>query len=145
MEPLYTRYIQETFGPDGQVTDWHYQYEDNFNYAYDILDTMAAAEPWRMAMLWRNDRGAELKLTLEDLSVMSNRMANLFRSHGLKRGDVILTALRSHWSWWIVALAAHKLGLILAPCSYLLSEQDFLYRMTKAKAKCVVTVITAWK
>ena len=24
MEPLYTRYIQETFGPDGQVTDWHY-------------------------------------------------------------------------------------------------------------------------
>ena len=53
MEPLYTRYIQETFGPDGQVTDWHYQYEDNFNYAYDILDTMAAAEPWRMAMLWR--------------------------------------------------------------------------------------------
>ena len=33
MEPLYTRYIQETFGPDGQVTDWHYQYEDNFNYA----------------------------------------------------------------------------------------------------------------
>ena len=139
MEPLYTRYIQETFGPDGQVTDWHYQYEDNFNYAYDIIDTMAAAEPWRLAMLWRNDRGAELKLTLEDLSVMSNRMANLFRSHGLKRGDVILTALRSHWSWWIVALAAHKLGLILAPCSYLLSEQDFLYRMTKAKAKCVVT------
>lgn len=139
MEPLYTRYIQETFGPDGQVTDWHYHYEDNFNYAYDIIDTMAAAEPWRMAMLWRNDRGAELKLTLEDLSVMSNRMANLFRSHGLKRGDVILTALRSHWSWWIVALAAHKLGLILAPCSYLLSEQDFLYRMTKAKAKCVVT------
>ena len=139
MEPLYTRYIQETFGPDGQVTDWHYHYEDNFNYAYDIIDTMAAAEPWRLAMLWRNDRGAELKLTLEDLSVMSNRMANLFRSHGLKRGDVILTALRSHWSWWIVALAAHKLGLILAPCSYLLSEQDFLYRMTKAKAKCVVT------
>lgn len=40
MEPLYTRYIQETFGPDGQVTDWHYHYEDNFNYAYDILDTM---------------------------------------------------------------------------------------------------------
>lgn len=139
MEPLYTRYIQETFGPDGQVTDWHYQYEDNFNYAYDIIDTMAAAEPWRLAMLWRNDRGAELKLTLEDLSVMSNRMANLFRSHGLKRGDVILTALRSHWSWWIVALAAHKLGLLLTPCSYLLSEQDFLYRMTKAKAKCVVT------
>ena len=68
MEPLYTRYIQETFGPDGQVTDWHYQYEDNFNYAYDIIDTMAAAEPWRLAMLWRNDRGAELKLTLEDLA-----------------------------------------------------------------------------
>ena len=104
MEPLYTRYIQETFGPDGQVTDWHYHYEDNFNYAYDIIDTMAAAEPWRLAMLWRNDRGAELKLTLEDLSVMSNRMANLFRSHGLKRVDVILTALRStgaggSWPW----------------------------------------------
>ena len=60
MEPLYTRYIQETFGPDGQVTDWHYHYEDNFNYAYDIIDTVAAAEPWRLAMLWRNDRGADL-------------------------------------------------------------------------------------
>lgn len=139
MQPLYTRYIQETFGPDGQVTDWHYQYEDNFNYAYDILDVLAQEQPAKLAMLWRNDRGAETKLTLEDLSVLSNRMANLFRSHGLKRGDVVLTALRSHWSWWIVALAAHKLGLILAPCYYLLTEQDFLYRMTKAKAKCVIT------
>ena len=139
MQPLYTRYIQETFGPDGQVTDWHYQYEDNFNYAYDILDVLAQEQPGKLAMLWRNDRGAETKLTLEDLSVLSNRMANLFRSHGLKRGDVVLTALRSHWSWWIVALAAHKLGLILAPCYYLLTEQDFLYRMTKAKAKCVIT------
>lgn len=139
MEPLYTRYIQETFGPDGQVTDWHYQYEDNFNYAYDIIDVLAQETPTKLAMLWRNDRGAETKLTLEDLSVMSSRMANLFRSHGLKRGDVILTALRSHWSWWIVALAAHKLGAVLAPCYYLLTEQDFLYRMTKAKVRCVVT------
>lgn len=139
MQPLYTHYIQETFGPDGQVTDWHYEYEDNFNYAYDILDVLAQDQPGKLAMLWRNDRGAETKLTLEDLSVLSNRMANLFRSHGLKRGDVVLTALRSHWSWWIVALAAHKLGLILAPCYYLLTEQDFLYRMTKARAKCVIT------
>ncbi len=139
MEPLYTRYIQETFDPDGQVTDWHYQYEDNFNYAYDIIDVLAQETPTKLAMLWRNDRGAETKLTLEDLSVMSSRMANLFRSHGLKRGDVILTALRSHWSWWIVALAAHKLGAVLAPCYYLLTEQDFLYRMTKAKVRCVVT------
>ena len=50
-----------------------------------------------------------------------------------------MTALRTHWSYWIVALAAHKLGLLLAPVYYRLTAEDFRYRMEKAKVRCVVT------
>ena len=90
-------------------------------------------------MLWRNHRGEEKRLTFSDLKTLSNQAANLLRSHGLQKGDVVMTALRTHWSYWIVALAAHKLGLLLAPVYYRLTAEDFRYRMEKAKVRCVVT------
>lgn len=90
-------------------------------------------------MLWRNDRGEEVRMTFGQFKDLSTQAANLFQSRGLKRGDVILSALRTHWSYWVVALAAHKLGLVLSPVYYRLTQKDFLYRMEKSKARCVVT------
>lgn len=139
MAEFYTQFIQETWAAPGRMAHWSYHYGEHFNYGYDVIDPLAEADPDRLAMLWQNDRGEEQRLTFRDLKTLSNQAANLFRSRGLGRGDVVMTALRTHWSYWIVALAAHKLGLVLSPVYYRLTAEDFRYRMEKARVQCVVT------
>ncbi|MCI5498786.1 MAG: AMP-binding protein [Clostridiales bacterium] len=139
MNDLSTRYIHETFGPDGQIIQWSYDYPENFNYGYDIMDVLGTRYPNRLAMLWRNDRDEEVRLTFGQLKDLSTQAANLFQRRGLKKGDVLMTSLRTHWTYWVVALAAHKLGLILSPVYYRLTQKDFVYRMQKASVRCIVT------
>ena len=139
MEAFYTQFIQETFDETGQITHWAYTYADNYNYSYDVIDPLGERCSNRLAMLWRNDRGEEKRLTFGALKTLSIQAANLFQSRGLKKGDVIMTALRTHWSYWVVALAAHRLGLVLSPSYYLLTQKDFAFRMQKANVRCVIT------
>lgn len=139
MREFYSEFLTEIFDDRGRLVSCAYHYPDNFNYGYDILDPIAAAYPDRLAMLWRNDRGAEKRLTFGEVSKLSNRAANLFRSRGLKKGDVLMAVLRCHWEYWIAAVAAHKLGLILSPVYWRLTEDDLAYRMEKAKVKAVLT------
>ena len=136
---LPARYITETFDDRGRLVSCAYHYPDNFNYGYDVLDRIAACYPDKLAMVWRNDKGAEKRLTFGQVAALSNRAANLFRSRGLGRGDVLLAVLRCHWEYWVAAVAAHKLGLVLAPVYWRLTEEDLAYRMTKAGAKAVLT------
>lgn len=139
MADLSARFIHETFDHKGQITQWSYDYPENFNYGYDIADPLGDRYPQRLAMLWRNDKGEETQLTFGQFRDLSTQAANLLQSRGLKRGDVIMTALRTHWSYWVVALAAHKLGLVLCPVYYRLTQQDLVYRMTKSNTRCVIT------
>lgn len=139
MREFYSDYLTETFDGQGRLVSCTYHYPDNFNYGYDILDSVARAYPDRLAMLWRNDKGAEKRLTFGEVSKLSNRAANLFRSRGLEKGDVLMAVLRCHWEYWIAAIAAHKLGLTLSPVYWRLTEDDLAYRMEKARAKAVLT------
>lgn len=139
MGAFFTKFIQEHFGPDGRLESYTYTYDDTFNYGYDVVDQLGALYPDRTAMLWRSDRGESRTLTFGDVARLSTQAAVLFQRRGLRKGDVLLCALRCHWEFWITAVAAHKLGLILAPVYYRLTEEDFFYRLRKAKAKAVVS------
>ena len=85
MEAFYTQFIQETFDETGQITHWAYTYADNYNYSYDVIDPLGERCSNRLAMLWRNDRGEEKRLTFGALKTLSIQAANLFQSRGLKR------------------------------------------------------------
>lgn len=139
MDELSARYLTENYDDQGRLVSCSYHYPPDFNYGYDVLDPIAEAYPDRLAMLWRNDRGDEKRLSFKEIAALSNQAANLFRSRGLIRGDVLLTVLRCHWEYWIAAVAAHKLGLILAPVYWRLTEDDLAYRMEKARVKAVLT------
>ena len=139
MAEFYTRYIHETFDEEGQISRWSYDYPENFNYGYDVIDPLARLVPDKQAMVWENDRGERATLTFGDLSRLSTQGANLLRARGMQKGDVMMVALRSHWSYWIAALAAHKLGVILAPVYYRLTASELAYRMKTARVRCVLT------
>lgn len=82
MEAFYTQFIQETFDETGQITHWAYTYADNYNYSYDVIDPLGERCSNRLAMLWRNDRGEEKRLTFGALKTLSIQAGQSFFKAG---------------------------------------------------------------
>ncbi len=55
---IHQRYCKETFF-NGELDRFETVCPPDFNFAYDVVDEIAKAEPQRRAMLWCNTRGEE--------------------------------------------------------------------------------------
>ena len=78
--------------------------------------------------------------TFKDISLLSNRAANYFRSIGIRKGDVVMMILRRRWEYWVCATALHKLGATIIPSTLQLTKKDIIYRGNAAKVKAIVCV-----
>ena len=67
---------------------------ENFNFAYDIIDEWARQDKTKEALLWCNDEGGEKHFTFEDLRILSNKTANVYKSLGVKKGDKVMLILK---------------------------------------------------
>ena len=117
---------------------------DDFNFGYDVVDAWAQADENKRALVWCDDHDNEKILTFKDISRLSNKAANFFRSKGVKKGDVVLLILRRRWEYWVCATALHKLGAILVPGSLQLTKKDIVYRADAAKIQMVICVNDAF-
>lgn len=113
---------------------------DNFNFGYDIVDEWAKQDENKKALVWCNDHDEEKVFTFKDISCLSNKAANYFRSIGIKKGDVVMMILRRRWEYWICAVALHKLGAVIIPSTLQLTKKDIIYRGNAAKVKAVICV-----
>ncbi|MBQ2791486.1 MAG: AMP-binding protein [Oscillospiraceae bacterium] len=113
---------------------------ETFNFGFDIVDEWAKQEPDKMALVWCNDHGEEKRFTFTDISRLSNRAANFFKAHGVKKGTVVMLVLRRRWEYWVCATALHKLGATLIPGSLQLTKKDLVYRANAAKIHMIVCV-----
>ncbi|MBQ2557949.1 MAG: AMP-binding protein, partial [Lachnospiraceae bacterium] len=111
-----------------------------FNFGWDIVDGWAAEKPDLRALLWCDDFGNEKTFTFKDMSLLSNKAANYFKSLGLKRGDVVMLILRRRWEYWVCATALIKLGIIIIPGTLQLTKKDIVYRANAADVKMFVCV-----
>jgi acetyl-CoA synthetase len=109
-----------------------------FNFAYDIADRIADAEPDRTAVLWTDESGACIRYTFGMLRQESDRAANLFQSLGFVKGDKVMLILRRHLQFWPILMALHKLGVVAVPATHLLTEKDIVYRVNAAGIKGAV-------
>ena len=48
---------------------------ENFNFAWDVMDALAAEKPNERALAWCDERGAEAEYSYEDLRRHSNQAA----------------------------------------------------------------------
>ncbi|MBQ7636681.1 MAG: AMP-binding protein [Lachnospiraceae bacterium] len=113
---------------------------DNFNFGFDIVDGWAKEKPDLRCLYWIDDDGNEKIFTYSDMSKLSNKAANYFKSLGLKKGDVVLLILRRRWEYWVCATALIKLGVILIPATLQLTKKDIAYRCNAAGVKMMVCV-----
>jgi len=117
---------------------------DNFNFGYDVVDAWAEADENKKALVWCDDHENEKVLTFKDISRLSNKAANFFRSKGVEKGSVVMLILRRRWEYWVCATALHKLGAILIPGSLQLTKKDIVYRADAAKIQMVICVNDAF-
>lgn len=116
----------------------HIRVPENFNFAYDVVDAYAEEQPDRKALLWTNDRGAEIQFTFADMKRETDRTASYFQSLGIGKGDVVMLILKRRYEFWFSILALHKLGAVVIPATHLLTKKDVVYRCNMAGIKAIV-------
>ena len=114
------RYVDEEYDDKGVLTKFEVHCDDDYNFAYDIVDDIAENDPDRRAMIWVNPEGEEHIFTFADMKKWSDKTANYLQSLGVKRGDKVLVILRRHYQFWFVATALAKLGVLLVPATFML-------------------------
>lgn len=134
---IHQKFCKETFY-NGQLAGFEPVYEKNFNFAYDVIDEIAKAEPERRAMLWCNDKGEEHTFSFADISKYSNMAANMFTELGIKRGDTVVLILKRHYQFWFALLGLHKIGAVGIPATNLLTKKDLVYRFNAAHVTAVI-------
>ena len=122
------------------LENFRIQVPENFNYAYDVVDRLALAEPDRLALVWCNDRGEQARFTFGELKKQTDRTANLFHGYGIRKGDAVMLILKRRYEFWFCLLALHKLGAIAIPATHLLTAKDVVYRNNAADIKMIVAV-----
>ena len=105
---------------------------ERFNFAFDLVDALAAREPEKLAMLHISRDKTERRLTFRDVKKASAQCANYFKSLGIKKGDRVMLVLKRHYQFWFAMMGLNKLGAIAIPATNQLQEHDFEYRFNKA-------------
>ncbi len=113
---------------------------DNFNFAYDVMDEWAKEEPQRLALLWTNDQGMEIRTTFGQLKEQTDQCAAYLQSLGIAKGDPVMLILKRRYEWWVVMLALHKLAAVVIPATHMLTKHDIVYRNTRASVKAIICV-----
>ncbi len=111
---------------------------DEFNWALDWFDVIAAEHPDRLALRVVGDDGSDEALSYAAMAARSAQVANWLRGLGVRRGDHVLLMLGNIVPLWEVMLAAMKLGAVVIPASTLLQPADLEDRIVRGHVRHVI-------
>lgn len=132
------KFIHTKIDANGLLKEIKFKHENNFNFAYDVVDAIASKSPEKTAMIWVDKDKNEKTFTFRDISRLSSQAANYFRSLGIQKGDRVMLVLKRHYQFWISIIALHKLGAIAIPATSQLVKHDFEYRFNAAGVSAIV-------
>jgi acetyl-CoA synthetase len=112
---------------------------DEFNWALDWFDVIAAEHPDRPALRILSDDGSDVSLSYGELSARSSQVAGWLRGLGVARGDRVLLMLGNVAPLWEIILATMKLGAVIIPASTLLQPADLVDRVSRGQVRHVIT------
>ena len=132
------KFVHAGVGEDGTLKRIEFTGEDQFNFAFDVVDALADKYPDKLAMLHLDKHKQERKFTFKDMKRLSAQAANYFKSLGVKKGDRVMLVLKRHWEFWPAILGLHKLGAIAIPATNQLQAHDFEYRFQSAGVSAIL-------
>ncbi len=134
------KYLKQTKFRDFE--DFKVNYElivpEDFNFAYDVVDSWATINPGKQALLWTNDKGECHSYTFGEIKEISDRTAAYFSSVGIQKGDMVMAILKRRAEFWFTIIALHKIGAVIIPATHLLTKKDIIYRNNAADIKAIV-------
>ncbi len=120
-------------------TNYTLSYNDDFNFAYDVIDVLGTEKPDKLAMIWISNDKSEVKhLTFRDMMLNSNKAANYFKYMGIKKGDKVMLTLKRSYFFWYCILGLHKIGAIVVQATDMLKGKDYVYRCNVGNIKAAV-------
>ena len=105
------------------------------NFTSDVID---AADPTRRALVALGEDGVRSELTFGQVADGAARMAGTLSSHGVGRGDVVMTVIGNRAEWVLALLACFRLGAVALPCTRQLRAADLRARMDVAEPALVL-------
>ncbi len=111
---------------------------DEFNWATDWFDVLAAEQPAAVALWVVEEDGSETKLTYAEISELSQRFAGSLAAAGVERGHRVLLLLGNVVPLWVAMLGCIRLGAVMIPASTLLSAADLRDRLDRGQVRAVV-------
>jgi len=111
-----------------------------FNFGYDVVDRWAKIQPEKLALLAVDASGANPKhCTFSDISMASNRFANILKKLGLKKGDRVFLMLPPIPEWYVAIIGMIKLGVIPMPATTQCTSKDIEYRINQSESIMILT------
>ena len=134
------RFLKQTHFESVEDYNKHLEFiiPENFNFAYDVMDAWAEEDPERLAILWTNDQGEEIRTTYGQLKEQTDQAASYLQTLGIGKNDPVMLILKRHYEWWVIMLALCKIGAIVIPATHMLTKHDIVYRNTRASVKAIV-------
>src|SRR5690348_7101287 len=109
---------------------------ERFNF---VADTFERWRSDRLAILWLDDAGGERRYSWTELSADVDRVANVLRASGVRKGDRVFIQVGRVPEWWQTMLACLKIGAIAMPGTVMLTPKDIAYRISLSEPVAVVT------
>mgnify|MGYP006424696489 CR=1 FL=1 len=113
-------------------THWDVPQWENFNFAYDVVDHMAASTPEANAMVHIDDDLVRRDYTFAFFAAASSRLAHALAAQGIAKGDRVMLMLNRRVEFWISMLALHRLGAVAVPSPSMLTSKDIEFRVNFA-------------
>ena len=118
---------------------FQWEIPEHFNMGIDVCDKNAVNTPEKLALIVVEPGKQTISYTFLHLKRLSNKLANLFKSHRLDRGERVGILMGQSLEVAISHIAAWKIGAISIPLFTLFGEDALRFRLKDSQAKLLVT------
>ncbi len=116
------------------------------NLAHNCLDRHARGpSKKKYALAWEGEEGAVRRITYEELSAETNRLANALKELGIQKGDAVGIFMAMVPEIVAAFLAIAKIGAILVPIFSGFGAEAVATRLQDCQAKLLITADGFWR
>jgi acetyl-CoA synthetase len=119
---------------------------DHLNIAHEAVDRhVADGHGTQIALRWIAKSGARIDFTYQELQQLTNKFANVLRTHGLQQGDKVYGLLGRVPELYIAALGTLKAGCVFCPLFSAFGPEPIQARMQIGGANALITSARLYK
>jgi acetyl-CoA synthetase len=116
------------------------------NIAHEAVDRHALGERSdHVAIRWLGKRGESRDFTYKDLRALSNRLANVLATLGVRPGDAIFTLAGRIPELYVTALGAWKIRGVYCPLFSAFGPEPIWQRLSRGTCRVLVTTDTLYR